>query len=154
MAWGAIFFAFGMSTWKFLFAAAITRSTFEVTLLEIYIATALGGLFSFNLCYWSADYLMGRAKRKKLEKIKSGKLKPKKNFTRLNKSLVKLKMSQNGLWILATAGTLFMSLPVAGIVLAKFYGSKWKAYSIAVGTIILTALLLTLLSDQIAQWVA
>lgn len=120
MNFAAYFTGFGVATIKFMIAASFMLP-FEVTYWEVVFATYFGALFSFCVFYFSAGFFMERAKQKKLEKIKNGTLKVKKQFSKLNKFVVKLKLSPYGYIGLLIGGPMFMSIPVGSIVLAKFY---------------------------------
>ena len=111
---------FLFATFKFMLAASFMMP-FEVTYWEVVFATFFGAFFGFCLFYFSSGFFMEKAKQKKLEKIKNGTLKPKNQFTKLNKFVVKLKLSPYGYIGLLICGPMFMSIPIGSIVLAKFY---------------------------------
>lgn len=146
MYWDVFIWAFFLGIVKFLFVPTIIYGWYNDLNLshwDVLIPMLAGALFGFNLFYWFAEYFMLRAKKKKLEAILSGKKKRKKNFTRLNKSVVRISRSKTGLYVLSSVGLMFMSLPIGAIVLAKFYGHKSKAYFIGTATIIVVAIALT-----------
>lgn len=144
MSWLAFLSIFGMGIVKFLFTP-----TYAYTVLddpnhwEILVPMISGALFGFNLFYWFSEIFMERAKKKRIKALQLGKTRRKKSFTKLNKFIVKIKMSKTGLIILSTIGLMFMSIPIGGIVLAKFYREKHIAYFLGMGTIIAVAFLLT-----------
>ncbi|MCB9197319.1 MAG: hypothetical protein H6600_02595 [Flavobacteriales bacterium] len=147
MYWHVYFVTFGLAIVKFLFTPTIIYGWYsnelELSHWDVFIPMVLGALFGFNLCYWFAEYLMERAKKRRLKAIKSGKVKKKRNFTRLNKSIVKIKMSNSGMLLLSTVGLMLMSIPIGGIVLAKFYRNRHISYILATSMIIMMAFILT-----------
>ena len=67
-----------------------------LTFFETYTGCVTGAIISSAIFYFSADYLMERAKANRTKQIKeaalSGKtIKAKKSFTRMNKFIVKIK---------------------------------------------------------------
>lgn len=150
MSWLAFLSIFGMGIIKFLFTPTYAYATFEgITEWQILVAMISGALFGFNLFYWFAEYFMLRAKKRQLKAILSGKKKRKKNFTRMNKLVVRMSRSKTGLVLLSSVGLMFMSIPIGAIILAKFYGNKSSSYFIASGTIILVAFALTFCNKYI-----
>lgn len=146
MSWHVFIFIFAMGIVKFLFAPTLAYAAFpgqNLTHWQIIIPMISGALFGFNLFYWFSEFFMDRAKKKRIKAIRSGNKKKKKNFTKLNKFIVRIKMSDMGLVILSTVGLMFMSIPIGAVVLAKFYREKHIAYFLGTGTIILMAFILT-----------
>lgn len=144
MSWLAFLSIFGMGIVKFLFTPTYAYATFEnLEPWQILLPMISGALFGFNLFYWFAEYFMLRAKKKRLVAILAGKKKKRKNFTRLNKLIVRLSRSKTGMIVLSSVGLMFMSIPIGGVVLAKFYSHKISAYFIGSATIIIVAILLT-----------
>jgi len=111
---------FLMGTVKFMFAAT-SMMAFSVSYWEVVFATFLGAFLSFNVFFFFSGLLMERARDKKLEKIKKGTLKPKKQFSRMNKFVVKLKQSSFGYFVLVIVGPMVLSIPIGSIIIAKFY---------------------------------
>ncbi len=140
--------AFLLSTIKFLFAASI-MSTTDLTPLEIAISTALGALFCFNIFYWSADYFMKKNNAKILLAIKNGTYKPKPAFTKMNKWMVKVKMSKSGFWAICILAPLFLSVPIGSIIVAKFYRKKSLTYPFTMVSLTILAFILAYLNDVI-----
>jgi hypothetical protein len=112
-----------------------------------------GALFGFNLTYWLSEFLLKRAKKRRLAAQKKGKKKTKKVFTKTNKTIVKIKMSRFGFYIMTTIGLLLLSLPLGGVIIAKFYGGQLKAYLISSSTIVATAIILAYFNEQIFSFV-
>src|SRR5690606_27419622 len=112
-----------------------------------------GAIFSAAIFYFSAEYFLKRARNKRhanSEKAKAeGKvLIPKKNFTRTNKFIVKIKKSVGiigtSFWI-----PFFLSIPLGSIVTAKFYGKQKKTFPLIVLGIFINAFITTTLSYTI-----
>ncbi|MBL7815418.1 MAG: hypothetical protein JNL70_10415 [Saprospiraceae bacterium] len=140
--------AFLIATVKFLFAASIMSPT-ALTTFEIAIVTCLGALFSFNIFYWSAGFFMRRAKEKKLRAITEGSYKPKPNFTKVNKFMVKTKRSKSGFWLLCIFAPLFLSVPIGSIVVAKFYSRNKRTYPLVTVVLVVWAFVLAYLNGVI-----
>jgi hypothetical protein len=121
---------FLLGTFKFVFAAGPGIAA-NLPFFEIYLTVVLGGLFSFNLFYFMANQFIKRNLEKKLAKIKAGTYKPKKNFTKLNKTLVRLKMTNTGFWLITILGPVFLSVPIGTIIVAKFYRHHKETYWIS-----------------------
>ncbi len=154
MTWDAISWGFFLGMFKFLFAAAFLELNYPLlSVFQVFIVTFLGGFFCFNLTFWTSEFLMLRSKRKRIEAIKSGKKKRKKSFTKLNKFIVRIKLSKFGFYILCTVGVLFMSVPIGGIVIAKFYGDNIKSYFLSIFTILVTAFILAYFSGVVSDYV-
>ena len=154
MTWDAISWGFFLGMVKFLFAAAFLEVNYpQLSVLQVFLITFSGAFSCFNLTYWPSEYLMLRAKKKRIEALKSGKKKRKKAFTKLNKTIVRIKLSKFGFYILCTAGVLLMSIPISGIVIAKFYGDSKKSYFLSILTIIVTAFVLALFSGAVSDYV-
>jgi hypothetical protein len=152
MTWDAIGTGFLMSMFKFLFASAYLEGVYsQITFLEVLLITFSGAFFCFNIFYWSAEFFMKLAKKRKLKAVRSGKKSRKKSFTRINKTIVRIKMSKSGFYSLCTFGLLFMSIPVGAIVIAKFYGDTKKSYFLSVTTIFVTAVILAYFSGVISD---
>jgi len=111
---------FLMGTVKFMFAAT-SMMAFSVSYWEVVFATFLGAFISFNIFFFFSGLLMERARDKKLEKIKNGSLKSKKQFSRMNKFIVKMKLSSFGYFVLVIVGPMVLSIPIGSIIIAKFY---------------------------------
>ena len=79
---------------------------------------------------------MEKAKLKRIKKIKDLAIKgitpkPKKNFTRMNKFIVKIKRSVGQVGVCFWA-PFFLSIPIGSIISAKFYGHSKKTYPLIV----------------------
>ena len=97
-------------------------------LVEIFISTTAGAWTSLVVFYFSSDYLMQNAARKRARKRQlaaEGKIKykPKKTITRKNRMIVKVKQTV-GIYGLTFLAPMFLSVPVGSIICAKFYGKN------------------------------
>ena len=133
-----------LATFKFMFAA-LPGAVAGLPFLGIYISITTGGLISFNVFYFMANYFIKRTLDNKLKKIKAGTYKPKKNFTKMNKSLVKLKMTTAGFWIITIAAPLVISVPIGTIVVAKFYRHHKESYWISTASLLIFGAVFTYL---------
>ena len=135
MNWGLISLGFGMGTFKFLFSHWIAYSAGSAditTIIQIFISTTAGAWFSMSIFYFLSGYLMKRAtdKRKEAERIAKEKgipIKKKKNFTRMNKFIVWIKMNV-GIFGVTFLAPLFLSIPIGSIICAKFFGDQKKTF--------------------------
>ena len=122
---------FLISTIKFLFAP-LGGPGLNLSYGETYFASVAGALLSSAIFYFSASFFMERARKKQLQKIeiqikKGLEIKRKKKFTKMNKRLVRIKMSI-GIYPIAFWAPLFLSIPLGSIVTAKFYGHHRYTY--------------------------
>jgi len=134
---------FLMGTVKFMFAAT-SMMAFSVSYWEVVFATFLGAFVSFNIFFFFSGLLMERARDKKLEKIKNGSLKFKKQFSRMNKFIVKMKLSSFGYFVLVIVGPMVLSIPIGSIIIAKFYRRIKFTYWLEMVSLFLWANLFTL----------
>ena len=143
---------FFVSTVKFMFAP-FGGPHLKLTFIETYLTCSAGAVFSAAIFYFSAEYFLKRARNKRhanSEKAKAeGKvLIPKKNFTRTNKFIVKIKKSVGiigtSFWI-----PFFLSIPLGSIITAKFYGKNKKTFPLIVLGIFINAFITTTLSYTI-----
>ncbi len=135
MKWAAIVGVFFTAFVKFMFAP-FAAVNINLDFLTAWIAVFSGGLISAFVFYFASEFFMKRAHSKKVEKIRLAKstgqeIKMKKNFTWVNKNLVKFKhgIGQKGLCILAP---LFLSVPIGSIICAKFFGHQKSTFPLIV----------------------
>tara|TARA_B110000285_G_scaffold89057_1_gene102181 strand:+ start:753 stop:1211 length:459 start_codon:yes stop_codon:yes gene_type:complete len=146
MAWGAISSLFFVSWIKFMFAP-FGGPALGLTFLETYTGCVTGAILSSALFYFSADYLMERANTKRIQAKKKALIngtpvKQKKNFTRMNKFIVKIKRSLGQIGVCFWA-PFFLSIPIGSIISAKFYGHSSKTYPLIVLGIFLNGIVTT-----------
>ena len=149
---GIITSLFLLSTVKFMFAP-LGGPHLELTFFETYFACCGGAIFSAILFYFSAEYFLSRSRKKRHEahqkaKLEGVTLKTKKNFTRMNKLIVRIKKSMG---IIGTCFWVpfFLSIPLGSIVTAKFYGKRKKTFPLIIAGIFLNALVTTTISYSI-----
>lgn len=145
---------FGLGTVKFMFAAALMMASaqkieVDLSYWEVVVTTFLGAWMSFNIFYFSAGFFMERARLKKLEKIKNGTIKIKKQFSRTNKGVVKLKLSPFGYFGLVVVGPMVLSIPIGSIIIAKFYRRLKLTYWLETISLFFWANLFTILNFYI-----
>lgn len=149
MRWGTYSGFFGLSTIKFMIAP-FGGPRLQLSFWETYISCCAGAIFSAAIFFFSANYFMDLAVKKYQKKLqtslKSGKpIKRKKKFTRMNKSIVRIKHSIGIIGICFYA-PLFLSIPGGSIVAAKFYGHDKRAFPLIVVGIGINGILLTSLA--------
>lgn len=127
----------------------------NLTFIETYLACCAGAIFSAAIFYFSAEFFLIRARKKRHglhEKAKKEGivLRKKRNFTRTNKLIVRIKKSMG---IIGTCFWVpfFLSIPLGSIVTAKFYGKKKKTFPLILVGIFINALVTTTISYSIYQ---
>ena len=119
----------------------------ELTFLETYIVCCSGAILSSGIFFFSANYFMKRAiiksEKKKRELILQGLPIPnRKNFTRMNKFVVRMKRSI-GIIGISFWAPFFLSIPLGSIIAAKFYGDNRKTFPLIVLGILLNGIVTT-----------
>jgi hypothetical protein len=152
MKWGAITAVFFLSFVKFMFAP-FTGAGLKLDFFSIWLSALSGGIVSALVFYFMSDYFMKRHQRKKVEKqikMESAGLvyKQKKNFTKLNRTIIRLKhrIGQYGLCFLAP---LFLSVPIGSIICAKFYSHQKNTFSLIILGLLVNSFLLSLLAFKL-----
>ena len=146
MSWVTYLYVFFLAHIKFLFAASIAESTTDLTFIEILLCTSIGAIFCFNLFFWISKKIMIVAHEKRIIAFKK-KGKTKKNFTKRNKWIIKIKQSNMGFVLICTLGPLLLSIPIGTMLVVKFYGNRPRAYALVTITLLIVAYLLTYLND-------
>lgn len=146
MKWAALSSVFIFSTIKFLFAP-FTGPGLKLTFIETYLAAVAGAIFCALIFYFSSEFFMIRARKKRHrlyhEALEKGiELKHKRKFTVVNKSIVKLK-KRIGLYGIAIYAPFFLSIPLGCIITAKFYGKEKKTFFVILFGIVVNALITT-----------
>ena len=149
MAWGSMLSLFFLSFIKFMFAP-FAGPKLGLTFIETYLSIVTGGIVAATIFYFSADFFMKRTKRKRIEKeiklISQGKLvKRKKNFSRMNKFVLKIKRSL-GQFGISMWAPFFLSVPIGSIIAAKFYGNNKKTFPIIIFGMFVNGLVTTSIS--------
>ena len=149
MNFGLIITVFLTGTWKFMFTPALAIGL-GFNFLESWMLSCAGALFSAFIFYYSADYFMLRAAKKKVKKYKEAsekgeQPKTRKQFTRMNKLIVRVKRNI-GWYPISFWVPLFLSIPVGSIIVAKFYGKRIFTFPLIVIGIVLNGLIITTIS--------
>lgn len=100
--------------------------------IEVFVTTYIGAVVSMGFFYFTSDFLMERAAKKRkaarLNAIEKGiEQKRKKIFTRTNKMMVKVKR-KFGIYAFTFIVPLIFSIPLGSILCAKFYGHQKQTY--------------------------
>jgi len=144
--YSALFF---LSMVKFMFAP-MGGPTADLSFWETYLVCLSGALFSTSIFFFMSEYFMIRAHKKKITNyqlaIEKGETpKIKKNFTKVNKAIVRMKMKV-GVYGIALFAPLFLSVPVGTIITAKFYGKEKKTFPLIIIGLSLNGLIITFLT--------
>ncbi|MCB0476810.1 MAG: hypothetical protein KDC84_01525 [Crocinitomicaceae bacterium] len=136
-------------TWKFMFTPALSFGL-GFNFLETWVLSCGGAVFSAFIFYYSADFFMLRAARKRKEKYHQALAKGitiprKKQMTRMNKIIVILK-KKVGWYAISFWVPLFLSIPIGSIIVAKFYGKRLFTFPLIVIGILLNGLIITTIS--------
>jgi hypothetical protein len=107
-----------------------------LTFFETYLACVSGGVFAACIFYFSANYFMHRAHKKRQQVLhdhleKGIPMKVKRKFTRVNKGIVKVKMTL-GIYGTALWAPLFLSVPLGSIISAKFFGDDKRTFPLII----------------------
>ncbi len=123
---------------------------FGLNFIETYLSIVAGGITAAAIFYFSAEFFMIRAHKKRKAKIdllhSQGKIfVPKKSFTWMNKFVVRIKRTFGQIGISLWA-PFFLSVPIGSIVAAKFYGKSKKTFPLIVLGMFVNGLITTSLS--------
>lgn len=126
----------------------------HLTFLETYISCVAGAILSAAIVYFSSEFFLHRAHRKRVEAWKLAEelgveLVQKKKFTKTNKFIVRLK-HRLGIVGISFYAPLFLSIPLGTIIAAKFYGKHKKTFPLIVLGIAVNGLITTSLGFGIA----
>jgi uncharacterized membrane protein len=118
--------------------------------LESWVLSCAGATFSSFCFYWTAEYFMVKAHKKKVKKYleaekKGTPLKSKKQFTRTNKLILWIK-NKVGWYGTSFFIPLFLSIPVGSIIVAKFYGKRSFSFPLIIIGIIINGFIITSIS--------
>lgn len=148
MNWTGYISLASLATVKFMFSA-IPGPALGLNYVETVISIFVGAVISAAFFFFSAEYFMQRAQKKRInlmhEALKKGEtIAQKKVFSRMNKGVVRLKLRFGKIGICFWAPFL-LSVPVGSIIVAKFYGK----YSFTFLYVILGMLINSLLTSFI-----
>lgn len=135
---GILTSAFILGTFKFMFAhwathtAAITTLGEEIPIWQIFISVTAGAWLAMTIFYFSSEFFMIRAHNKRKAAIQLAKetgtpLKRKRNFTWINKFIVRIKVKL-GIYGVTAIAPLVLSIPIGSIVCAKFFGKERRTF--------------------------
>jgi len=135
MLWGKYIGFFGFSMIKFLFTP-FGGPKAGLSFVETYIVCVAGALLSAAIFYFSSEFFLIRAHKKRKELIRKSietgiPLKQKKKFTKTNKLIVRIK-HKLGIIGVAFYAPLFLSIPIGTIITAKFYGKEKRTFPLIV----------------------
>lgn len=140
---------FLLATTKFLLAPPAAIGIGLPT-WEAFAICVAGGFVGVLFYYNFAGFLMRKAFERKLKKSRELGIRVK-NFTKLNKTLVKIKHSPIGLYAIALITPVVFSIPVGSIICAKFYHHKKQTIPMLFAGVILWGILLTYFSGFIKE---
>ena len=140
---------FLLATVKFMFTPFAGPAA-KLSFFETYISCVSGAVFSAGVFDFMGERFMKRAhnKRVSLNKEALAKNEPlpgKKNFTKVNKIIVKTK-KKLGIYGIALYAPFFLSVPIGSIIAAKFYGKNKKTFSLIVIGMLVNGLITTSIS--------
>ncbi|MCR9172221.1 MAG: hypothetical protein NXI10_07000 [bacterium] len=149
MNWLAYLTLAGLSSIKFMFAPAFGL-VWKLSFLETYLSCVTGAIITAVIFYYGANYFMRRNHQKKVEKYRKSiaegtTYKRKKNFTRINKAVVRVKRSI-GIFGISMWAPFFLSVPIGSIVTAKFFGKRKITFFIIVCGIFVNGFVSTLIT--------
>ena len=137
-----------LGTLKFMFAST-PGVIANLPFLEVYFFATLGGLVSFNVFYFLANYFITKSLENNQKKMKLGTYKSPKKFTKTNKVIVRLKMTDFGFWAITIVAPLVLSIPIGSIIVAKFYRHHKITYWITTLSLIVSQALFTFIAFSI-----
>ena len=154
MKYSIYFGLLALSTIKFLFAP-FGGPALKLNFFETYFSCILGAIVSSTFFFFLAEYFLKRSFNKKREVIinaeKNGIILPRKKvFTKMNKSLIKVK-HKLGVFGISFLAPLFLSIPVGTIIVAKFYGKNKYSYPLIILGIFVNGIITTGISYLIAS---
>ena len=112
---------------KFFFAP-LTSEQLGFSYEQTILLTTVGGWISTTCFYWSASWVSDWALRRRRRRVEQGKRKPPRNFTRMNKFIVRVKRSM-GLFGIALVTPAIVSIPLGCIIAAKFFHHRLLTYT-------------------------
>jgi hypothetical protein len=114
-----------LSTVKFVLGAVPLALALGFSFWKTIAVTCSGGFVGVTLFVNLGEYLVTKARERKEKRRAEGKLQPKKNFTRTNKIIVRVKRNF-GLPGIAFLTPLLLSIPIGSIVAMRYYRHKSK----------------------------
>jgi hypothetical protein len=138
-----------LSTVKFLFTPFAGPAA-KLKFYETYIACVSGAIFCALIFYYLSEKLMKHAHIRRVrlntEALANNETrKLKRNFTRINKLIVKTKQKL-GIYGIALYAPFFLSVPLGSIVAAKFYRKDKRTFPLIVVGMVINGAITTSLS--------
>jgi len=146
MYWSKLGGLFLLSSVKLMFAP-VGGPLMGLSFLETYLSVTCGGIFFAAIFFYSANFFMHRAKRKR-EQLRKDHLEKgtpfveKRKFTWVNRNVVKVKMTL-GIYGTALWVPLFLSVPLGSIITAKFFGDDKRTFPLIVAGMFLNCAITT-----------
>jgi hypothetical protein len=142
--WDKYILLFGLSTFKFM-VAPLGGIPMKLSFWETYFSCILGAIFCASFFYFLSGYFIKRAaKKRRAQFLITGLYSTKKKFTRINKTIIKIKKTF-GIVGICLFAPFFLSIPGGTIIVAKFYGGDKKAFPLVILGILLNGLVVTTL---------
>ena len=146
MSWDKYLALFGISTFKFMFAP-LGGIPMGLTFFETYLSCVAGAVTAATFFYFMSEFFIIRSMKKRKRKIEEAlrtgtELPQKKNFTFMNKLIVKIKRTL-GIYGVCLFAPLFFSIPGGTITSAKFYGKKRQTFPLILTGIFMNGLIIT-----------
>lgn len=109
------------------------------------LITVPAGIAGVAFFYLSANFLIDRSRRRRAKAIAAGRAKKTRNFTWLNKTLIRIKHRFGVLGIALITPTM-LSIPLGSIIMAKFFKHKKEALPALIVSVAVWGVLLTFMS--------
>ena len=118
-----------------------------LSFLETYLCCLIGGTISSSIFFFGSSYFMARFQEKQVKReMKARRLgktyKPKRKFTKSNRSIIRLKHNI-GKWGVCWLVPLFFSIPLGSVITAKFYRHQKNTFSWIIFGILINCTLIT-----------
>lgn len=114
-----------LSSVKFFIVPFLSVNFYEYGFLTSVIINTIGGIIGSTFFFKTSFYFVQRSLKRRLERIKNGKAKPKRRFTRTNRMIITMKNTM-GMYGLALITPALISIPIGSIIAAKYYHLKPK----------------------------
>ncbi len=150
---------FILGTFKYIPAHFFLQQAVQISgddplsFFEVFLTTFTGSIVSMALFYFTSEFLMERAAKKRhcayiKAKSEGVEFKRKKAFTKLNKLMVRVKV-KFGIVAFTFIVPLIFSIPLGSIICAKFYGHHKKTYPLMVLNMAIYGLIMSGLTTMI-----
>lgn len=143
----AIFFGILMATSRltwgpFIMIVPTKSGAFNITFLETFIYTSIGGIIGTYFYFYLGVGIINFFKKRKLKKIKLGKAKATKIFTKTNRKIVSVKNK------FGVIGVAFLTPPVFSIMIGSVLCSKmYRHKKITIPALLTSVIFWSLLSS-------